>query len=549
MPSPGIIMKNILRKKIDKVVKELFKTEIRDYSIEIPPDDDFGDYSTNAAFALSKKLGRNPKEIADKMVETLHATSLREIEKVEVAGGGFINFFLDSSIYLKELNNILKEKGKYGSVSSKKSNIQVEFISANPTGPLTVGNGRGGFGGDVLAKVLEKSGAKVQKEYYVNDAGRQVKMILAKSVRKSLGLNIDIVEGENIYGGEYIENVSRKIKKEKGIKWIEKNFEKTGELASKIILEDLIKKDIKSFGIKFDNWMSEKSFFSSGLIDKIWKKLTKDNLVYEQDGAYWLKTSKYGDDKDRVVKTTGGEFTYIMSDMAYLYDRFSIRKFYKAIIIVGADHHGYLGRWYAAAEILGYKGKLEILVTQLVRLIRNGQEMKMSKRQGNFITLKEVVDDIGIDAARYFFISRDFNNHIDIDLDLAKEESNKNPVFYIQYASARIASVLAKIKNKKEKIKNTNKKLKISGFDKYELNLIRKLAQYPELVKEVGESYQVNKIAFYAFELAEAFHKFYDNCRIIGDDKRDERLKILKASKIVLENCLRLMGIEAKSKM
>jgi len=540
-------MKDLIRKQINKTVKKLFKIEIGQYDILVSEKEEHGDFSSNIAFILAKQLKRNPREIAQQIVETNGRSSLREVQKIE-ACDGYINFFLDSSVYLKELNIILKEKSKYGSNNSgKDKKIQVEFISANPTGPLTLGNGRGGFSGDTLSNVLAKNGYKVGREYYVNDAGNQIKA-LAKSIFKVLNIEIEKVEGEDLYGGEYIEFVARKIKKQKGIEWIKRNFERAGEMAAKMILDEFIKKDIKFLGIKFDRWFSEQVLYKEKLIYKMWDFFKAKNLIYENEGAYWLKTSEYGDEKDRVVKTTAGNFTYLMSDAAYMYERMSLRKFDKVIMLLGADHHGYVGRFQALAKILKHEGKLDLILFQLVRLIENGKEVRMSKRKGNFITLREAAEEMGIDAARYFFISRDHGSHIDIDLDLAKEQSVKNPVFYIQYASARINSVLKKVnKTKKQESKKT--KIQNSELDKYESALIKKLVQYPEMIKEVGESYQVYKVALFAHELATVFHKFYDNCRIIGDEREGIRLNIIKATETVLKDCLELMGIEAKERM
>lgn len=537
-------MKDLLKKKIATVVKSLYKKKVEDFDVMVSDKEDFGDFSSNIAFILAKQLGKNPRDIGCALAEKLSKDRL--FTKVELAGGGFINFFLSSDIFNRELNIILKEKSKYATLNvGKKKKVQVEFISGNPTGPLTMGNGRGGFSGDTLSNVLKKIGYDARREYYVNDAGNQVDKTLAKSIYISLGIDIEVAEGEDTYKGDYIDYVARKIKKQKGIDWINTHMEKTGQMGAKIILDDFIKKDIKFFGIKYDRWFSQQSLFRDKLILKMWNYLKAKNLVYELDGAYWLKTSKYGDEKDRVVRKSDGEFTYLMSDVAYLYERFSMRKFSKVIMILGADHHGYVGRFLAVAEILGHKGKLEIIITQFVRLIRDGVEVRMSKRKGNFITLREAVEDLGVEAARYFFISRDSNSHIDIDLDIAKSQSSKNPIYYIQYASARINSVLGKINKQDKKIT----RYQASSLDKYETSVLKRLAQYPEIIKEVGESYEVYRIANYAHDLATDFHKFYDNCRIIDDEREVIRLKIIKAAKIVLEDCLALMGITAAKKM
>ncbi|MBI2448611.1 arginine--tRNA ligase [Candidatus Microgenomates bacterium] len=549
-------MKDLIRQRINNAVKKKFQIKDFECSLDVPDNNKFGDYSTNLAFALAKKTKKSPKEIAEAIA--LEMAKIKDFQKVEVAGGGFINFFINPAILEKAVGEILKAKRKYGSRAinqknnkSKKQKTMVEFLSANPTGPMTLGNGRGGFSGDTLSNVLALSGHNIFREYYINDAGNQVKEVLSKSVKKALGIDLKIEEGEELYGGAYIEEIARKIKKEKGIEWVAKTHSRVGVLAAKIILQNLIKKDVKSFGIRYDNWLSEESLHKKGLLDKTWKILIKKNMVYEEEEAYWLKTTKYGDDKNRVIKTNEGNYTYLMGDIALLYDRFVLRKFDKVIVFVGADHHGYLGRWYAACEMLGIKkDRLVIIVMQIVRAIQSGEEVRMSKRKGTFITLREVVEDIGLDAARYFFISRDFNTHIDIDLDLAKEENNRNPVYYIQYASARMNSVLAKVRNHKRRI---TKHKKISNLNdqnsKYELDLIKKMLEWPGLISEIAGNFQVYKVANYAYELAGVFHRFYDNCRIIGDEREKERLLLIRASKIILESVLRVMGIEAKKKM
>lgn len=541
-------MKELLKEKISKITVKKFGVQAPDFLIEVPQKEEFGDFSANIAFILSKELKKSPREIAEVYIGEL--LKVAGISKAEVAGAGFINIFVGHDFYENEIKKITKEKSSYGSNKiGKGKKVQVEFLSANPTGPIHIGNGRCGYSGMVLAEVLKKNGYKAEKEYYVNNAGNQVKKILAKSIWSALDIDIKLEEGEKIYSGDYIEDTARKIKKEKGLGWIRKNFSDSGVLASKIILDKYLKKDLESCDIKYDKWFSEEQLFKKGYVKKMWELLKKKNLVYEQDGAYWLKTSNYGDEKDRVVKTSDGNFTYLMSDMAYTYERLGIRKYNKVIMILGADHHGYVGRLQAVAEILGFKGKLDVVITQFLFLLKDGQEVRMSKRRGSVVTFKDGVDAIGKEAAKYFLISKDYNQHIDLDIDLARSESNKNPIFYIQYANARIASVLSKLKSK-----STKPKLKksINGefrFDKYELALAKRLIQYPEIIKEIGESYQVYKLAFFAHELATDVHKFYENCKIVGDERERIRTEIIKATKVVLEDCLGLMGIKAKKKM
>ncbi len=518
-------MKNEIKKIIEKEVKD-FAKEIPDFSVEVPSDKSHGDYSTNVALILSKKLGKNSVETANLIKEKIKDDIFK---KIEIVSPGFINFFISENYLQKQLQIILKEKDKFGNLKIRKNKkINVEFVSANPTGPLTLGNGRGGFGGDTLAKVLEKVGYKVSREYYINDTGAQI---------KKLGHSV-IGDAEAVYKGEYIDKLRKEIKG--------KNAEDIGQKAGKIILEKMIKPSVKKMGIKFDIWFSEKNLYKNGEVDKAINELTKKGFTYAGEGALWFKSKDLGDDKDRVLIRADGIKTYFASDIAYLKNKFE-RRFDKLIIFLGADHYGYVARLKAACHALGFrKDSIDVIVLQLVRLFEKGKEVRMSKRTGLYVTIDELIDEVGLDVARFFFLQRSLNTHFNFDMDLAKEKSEKNPVFKVQYAHARICSIFRKFGNFKFQISN----FKLLN-EPEELNLIKQIIKFPEIVEDTAKDYQLQRFPNYAIELAESFHKFYENCRVISEDKNltNARLSLLLAAKIILKNILELMGVSAPEKM
>lgn len=504
-----------IKELISKTIKKLYKTEA-EVRIERPENKDFGDYSTNVAMLLKK----NPQEIANNIKSPF-------LDKIEVKNG-FINFFISKEYLQKQVSEVSKGKEKFGSLKiGKGQKVNVEFVSANPTGPLTLGNGRGGFCGDVLSNVLKSAGYKVSREYYVNDRGEQV-IKLGHSV---LGDELAV------YKGKYIEELKKEIKGER--------VEDVGQEAAEAILEKMIKPMAKKMGIRFDNWFSEKSLYQKGEIKKTLEFLKKKNLVYEKDQALWFKSTQFGDDKDRVLIKADGQETYFLSDIAYLKNKFK-RGFKKLIFFWGADHYGYIGRLKAAAQALGYeKEQVDIMIMQLVQLFQQGKEVKMSKRTGIYVTIDELIDEVGLDVARFFFLSRSPGSHLNFDLDLAKEQSEKNPVYYIQYAHARICSILAKTK-----MKEAESCLNLLSHPS-ELNLIKHLIRLPEVVEDTARDYQVQRLPQYAQDLASAFHQFYRDCRVISEDENltAARLSLVLASKIALGNILSLMGISAPEKM
>ncbi|MGA2418112.1 MAG: arginine--tRNA ligase [Candidatus Staskawiczbacteria bacterium] len=515
-----------MKEKIQKIIKKAVGKDAPSFSVEIPDDKNHGDYSTNVALVLATKINKNPVEVANSIKRKIGKNNL--FSKIEVANG-FVNFYFSEKYLQKQLQIVLKQKNKFGNLEiGKNKKINVEFISANPTGPLTLGNGRGGFGGDVLANVLEKAGYKVSREYYINDIGAQI---------KKLGHSV-IGDAEAVYNGEYIDDLRKKIK--------ERDPEKVGQEAGKIILEKTIKPSVKKMGIKFDKWFSEKNLYEKGEVDKAINELTKKGFTYESEGALWFKSKDLGDDKDRVLIRSDGIKTYFASDIAYLKNKFE-RGFGKLIIFLGADHYGYVARLKAACHALGFrKEDIDAIVLQLVRLFENGKEVRMSKRTGIYVTIDELIDEVGLDIARFFFLQRSLNTHFNFDMDLAKEKSDKNPVFKVQYAYARINSIFAKSKIKSVKPKNLELLKEPS-----ELDLIKQLIRFPEIIKDTAEDYQLQRFPQYALELAESFHKFYENCKVISEDKKltEARLSLILATKIVLKNTLELMGISTPDRM
>ena len=504
----------MLRGKIEKLIKDLVK---KDVQLEHPTDSKFGDYSTNVAMRA--------KVDPEKIIEQLKDNPL--FEKVVKAGPGFINFFLSQKALQEELLEILEQKDNYGQLEiGNNKKVQVEFISANPTGPLTVANARGGPFGDVLANVLNKAGFKTEKAYYVNDAGMQI-LALGNSVLKNK---------EAKYQGEYIDQLNQENK--------EKDPYKAGQWAAKII-KDLIKKTTDKLGIKYNEWIFESDLYKSDKVDKTLDFLREKGLIFEKDKAEWFKSSKFGDERDRVVIKSDKQKTYLAGDIALHSYKFKDKKFDKVINIWGADHHGDIPGLMAGVEAIGYKDKLEIILLQFVTILDKGEKKKMSKRAGLYVTMDELIDKVGSDVVRFFFLQKSHNTHLNFDLALAQEQSNKNPVYYIQYAHARICSILRKAKSEPD-FKTT------SLTHPAELNLIKKLTKFPEIIEDTAKDYQIQRLPNYSLELANTFHKFYEQCRVLDEknkELKESRINLIQATQIVLKNTLELMGVSAPEKM
>ena len=501
----------MLRDKIEKLIKDIIKQNV---NLEHPAVIEHGDFSTN--IALKAKI--NPDEIINKLKDNVL------FEKIEKAGPGFINFYLSKKTLQEELNKILEKGNNYGKLDlGKGKKVQVEFISANPTGPLTVGNARGGPFGDVLANILKKAGYETEKAYYVNNFGQQI---------KELG-------DEN---GSYQENIINKIRKDIQKKLKTKDAFEVGQKLADRILKDMIQKTINKMNIKYDEWIFESDLHKGKKVDKIIEFLRDKDLIYKEELAEWFKSSDFGDERDRVVIKKDGNKTYLAGDIALHNDKF--KKFDKVINVWGADHHGDILGLMSGVEAIGHKGKLEIILLQFVTILEKGEKQKMSKRAGNYVLMDELLDKVGVDATRFFFLQKSSDTHLNFDLELAKEQSSKNPVFYIQYAYARICSILKKIEAEE---KGDLNKL----THQTELNLIKQLIKFPEIIEDTTKDYQVQRIPYYAIELANDFHRFYESCRVLGENNEivESRVSLIKATQIILKNTLKLMGISAPEKM
>ena len=548
-------MEDILLKLKEIIVgslKKIFDINIKndEVIIEIPKEKIHGDYSTNIAMRLAKTLHDSPKNIATKLVSELNNSDY--FDKVEIAGPGFINFFYKKVSLTSVLKEILINKENFGKQDiGHKEKIMVEYVSANPTGDLHLGHARGAAFGDALTRLLKFTNYDVLREYYVNDAGNQIN-VLAKSLflRYKEALGNEINEDEIGYQGKDVKKLAKDIVRKEKDKYLKISEDEALNYFKDIGTElelNKIKKDLDLFRVGFDNYSSERSLYSSNKVANTLNKLKESGFTYENDGALWLKTTEFGDDKDRVLIKKDGSYTYLLPDLAYHKDKFD-RGYNNLINLFGADHHGYIIRLKAGLKILGYNpDNLNILIIQMVRLIDNGVEVKMSKRTGNAVTIRELCEDVGVDAARYFFLSRPLDSQFDFDLGIARKHSNENPIFYIQYAGARMYSVLEKAKDYKIDIKDTYSLL----TNEKEIELIKVLQEFKKVIKEASLTKEVNRLTSYAYKLASTFHSLYNDEKFINEDNELtlERLALVLASLEVLKNTLNLLGIEVKKVM
>ncbi len=523
--------------------------------IEKPRQGGHGDLATNLALILAGKEKKPPREVAGIIIDHLGETN-GFIDKVEIAGPGFINFTLSDKVWRQVARNVLEQGEAFGrSEERKPGSIQVEFVSANPTGPLHVGHGRGAALGDALANLLDAAGYQVQREYYINDAGRQM-LILGGSVfyryQQLLGRNP--AEPEELYKGDYIKDIAAKMVEKYGPAHLDLDPDKAALLfyppAAEMIL-DGIKDDLAGFGVDFDLFFSEKSLHDSGRLKEILEELKVQGVAYESEGALWYKTEEHGDEKDRVLVKSNGDLTYFAADVAYHTDKFQ-RGFSRVIDIWGADHHGYIPRMTAAVEGLS-KGRMELTckLVQLVNLLRSGQPVQMSTRAGEFVTLREVVDEVGKDACRFLFLTRRSESHLDFDLDVAKSQSLDNPVYYVQYAHARVAS----IHRKADEVGVRTPPLDQAALDRLvepeELNILKNLAQFPEFIVSAAEALEPHRLTYYLTDLASSFHNYYNRHRVLTDDPEltGARLVLADAVQQVVRNGLGILGVSAPFRM
>jgi arginyl-tRNA synthetase len=522
--------------------------------LETPKEKAHGDYSTNLAMQLARVAKKAPRQIAELLIANFD-NSKASIEKIEIAGPGFINFYMDNS-YLTALVPAILEAGEtYGeSQVGNGQKVQIEFVSANPTGDLHLGHARGAAVGDSLANVLAKAGYDVSREYYINDAGNQINnLALSVEARYFQALGLDKPMPEDGYQGADIIGIGKKLAEEYGDKYVnvpdQERFDAFRAYGLKIEMAKL-KEDLENFRVPFDVWFSETSLYQNGKIDVALDALRENGHIFEEDGATWFRSTALGDDKDRVLIKQDGSYTYLLPDIAYHKDKLE-RGFEKLINIWGADHHGYIPRMKAAIEALGYgKDTLEVEIIQLVHLYKNGEKMKMSKRTGKAVTMRDLIDEVGLDAVRYFFAMRSADTHMDFDLDLAVSQSNENPVFYAQYAHARISSILRQAEEQGLTAGNSADFTLIQA--EKEMDLLKKLGEFPLVVAEAAQKRMPHRISNYIFELASVFHSFYNAEKVLDIENKERtqaRLALIKTVQITMKNALALIGVSAPEKM
>ncbi|WP_026703054.1 arginine--tRNA ligase [Salibacterium aidingense] len=528
--------------------------ELPEVIIETPKDKQHGDFATNIAMQLAKTAKKAPRLIADDITASMD-TSKASVKSTEIAGPGFINFFLDHSYLRQIIPSVLTAGGNYGETDfGAGTKVQVEFVSANPTGDLHLGHARGAAVGDALCNILSKAGFEVTREYYINDAGNQINN-LAYSVeaRYLEALGKETTMPEDGYRGADIKQFGEELSDEHGERFVEINREERlaffREYGLKREMEKL-KKDLLDYRVDFDVWYSETSLYESGKVEEALQLLQERGEVYEAEGAVWFKSSNYGDDKDRVLVKNDNTYTYLLPDIAYHKNKFE-RGFEKIINIWGADHHGYIPRMEAAVQALGYKKEqLETQIIQMVNLYENGERVKMSKRTGKAVTLKDLMEEVGIDATRYFFAMRSSDTHMDFDLSLAKSESNENPVYYVQYAHARLCSIFRQAEEKGYSYDPEADLTPIASEKEYDL--LKKIGEFPESVALAADKHAPHRMTNYAHELAAAFHSFYNAERVVDREdaaKTQARLVLVKAAQITLQNAMKLIGVHAPEKM
>ena len=547
-------MKKELARILEDAVRKLGVETWSAIEIEVPPQDAMGDLATPVAMSLAKALKKPPRKIADELIQAITDQSV--FEKIEIAGPGFLNFTFSKEYLCSEMQKLLTLQRSFLRENiGKGKRVQIEFISANPTGPLHLGHGRGGAIGDALSNLLKAAGYRVDREYYINDAGRQVRLLGLSVFARYQQLNgTEYPFPEDGYKGSYIEELAHDFIREKGNAYLQSKFDDVADIfidyAYKTILYG-IREDLTEFGVTFDTWQSERELFSNGEVENALNDLKTKGYIYEKDGAVWFKATDFGDEKDRVIIKQDGEYTYFTSDIAY--HRKKIEKQYDELIdIWGADHHGYITRINAVIEALGYsKEKLKVVLVQMVTLLRGGKPVQMSKRAGEFVTLKEVIDEVGADITKFIFLTRRPDSHLEFDLETAKAQSSENPVFYVQYANARINSIFKHA---------DGQDIVFEAFDiddlglltaEEELRLIKKLLMYPAMFAGAVDNHEPHRITFYLQELSGIFHSYYNKHRIVSGEiaLTKARLALCEAVRIVIRDGLEILGISIPEKM
>ncbi len=534
---------------------DLPSDDIVETEVDEPKAEAHGDFSTNIAMVMASVQKMPPRKIAE--VITRHIEDPEGIlEKSEIAGPGFINFFLKPAVWHPVLREIHEADTRYGATDiGKGQKFQVEFVSSNPTGPLHVGHGRGAAIGDAVANILSFCGYDVQKEYYINDSGRQIHT-LGRSVflryQEMLGQKVKFPD--ECYQGNYIRDLAAEIKSQKGDALLGQPEKEALMICARFAagkILDGIRDDLKLFGVEFDCWFSEQSLYDSGRVDQILDIFRNQGIVYEKDGALWFRTSDFGDEKDRVVVKNNGETTYFASDIAYHQDKYD-RGFERVVDVWGADHHGYIPRMKAAVEASGHRrDQFDVILVQLVNLLRAGEPVAMSTRAGKFETLKDVINEVGRDAARFIFLTRHYESALDFDLEVAKQKSNDNPVYYVQYVHARISSIVRKGNEQGTCEVSWDDKAVAQLIEPEEIDLIKTLARYPDVLAGSARSMEPHRVTYYLMDLASAFHTYYNKHRVLTDDPqlRCGRLNLVLAVQKVIRNGLTLLGVSAPDSM
>lgn len=539
-----------LKKAIKQAIQKSFDLEVslEQIAIEIPKNKDHGDFSSNVAMQLARTLKQNPRNIATQITEALDKESC-SVSSMEIAGPGFINFTLDTNRYSKVIEEILEKKENYGQQPSNGIKVNLEYVSANPTGSLHLGHARGAAWGDSCARIMKKAGYDVTREYYVNDAGNQItNLALSLNARYRQAHGIDTEIGADGYLGDDVKEKGYALAKEYPNQYLEPtpenlNFFRKEGIAFEL---DKIKEDLKEYRVEFDVWSSEQAIRDAGKVEEALRLLDEKGYTYRKDGALWFTTTKFGDDKDRVLQKTDGSYTYLVPDIAYHNDKFK-RGFDVLVDFFGADHHGYIPRLKGSMTALGNDAdKLHVDIIQMVRLVSNGEEVKMSKRLGNATTISELVESVGVDAARYFFVQRALDSHLDFDVELAKKQSNDNPVYYAQYAHARMCSIQ----------KQATDIALADHFERLnhekEIELLKTLQEFNKVITESARTRQVHKVCHYIQNLASKFHSFYNACKVLDSqdiELTSQRLALVKTTQIVLANALECIGVQAVESM
>lgn len=548
---------DILRQALTACRKQglLQTADTPDIEVEMTKDPAHGDYATNLAMILASREKRNPRWLADALSKAIEDPE-GILERVEIAGPGFMNFFIRAEAWVAQLKNVHAQGDRFGGMDfGRGKKVQVEFVSANPTGPLHIGHARGAVVGDVIANLMAAAGYAVSREYYINDAGNQMHNLgrsLWYRYREQMGQSVEFPEG--CYRGDYMKDLAARVVAADGDAWLAKSeeavFPAFTDYAAGAILEG-IKQDLQAFGVAFDVYFSERDLYRDDGVGRLLAELQDKGFIYREEATLWFKTTAFGDDKDRVVVRQNGEPTYFAADIAYHLNKYQ-RGFDQVIDVWGADHHGYISRLYAGIQALGYSpDALKIVLVQLVSLLRDGKPVAMSTRAGEFVTLREVVDEVGRDAARYNFMMRRSDSHLDFDLELAKKQSNENPVYYVQYAHARICSILRMARERSYQAPaGRDAALQLLKLPE-EIDLIKAVTRFPEVIEGAVKALEPHRMTFYLNDLAALLHSYYNKNKVLSEDRAvsEARLHLVESVRIVLRNALKLLGVSTPERM